>query len=429
MNSTGTVIGKGRGIFYIMSFILVAILLLYNTPASAKTKLKGKIPALCYDCHLDLKKDLSDTYVHARVKQGKCMACHSSHASKIKGLMSDDIKLLCLHCHKGIKEQLKKNTVHSAMRQYDCMECHAPHSSNINHLLVKKEKELCLNCHENVNKQLDNPYICRPFKEGKCSSCHYAHASSQDELMKAAPKKLCSECHRAACKVNDISIDAITAEMDCTSCHTGHSSPDKGLLGPYGHKIFLEKKCEECHEPIVSGKKITIKTDNEGLCFKCHTEDESRYGYFEGDIHVKDSNFSCVICHDSHASVNKTLTKKESNICLKCHESTEKRTSAMERSVKNVNCEPVKKRKCFECHIPVHSNRKLYIPTEDVNLCKDCHASEHKVTHPQGPEIIDPRNSRMLTCVSCHSMHNAGADFMLTHDGKKALCIQCHKLR
>ena len=46
--------------------------------------LKEKVPDLCYRCHLKLKDRLLSSNVHFPFKEGKCTACHSSHASGMK---------------------------------------------------------------------------------------------------------------------------------------------------------------------------------------------------------------------------------------------------------------------------------------------------------------------------------------------------------
>ena len=406
----------------------VLIALFWNNTSYADVKLKTKIPDLCFECHQDLKKGQADKYVHFLFKQGKCITCHNPHVSKTKGLMNDEVNTICLNCHEGIRNLTENAILHSALRENNCTKCHLAHSGENKYLLVNEEKELCLKCHENLNKKLSDPYACGPFKQGKCSACHNSHASVEDDLLISEPVKLCQECHRPRCKIKGVSIASAVKDVNCTTCHTGHSSREKGLLGPYGHKVFLDKDCEACHNPIKSGRKITTRMAGAALCFNCHKKGMAKYKYIDNDLHVKNAVNPCTVCHDYHASGNKNLTMKESRLCAGCHEDTEKRTAAMEKSLKSVKCEPVRERKCFECHIPAHSDRPLNYRADEIQLCARCHSSEHKITHPLGAGVIDPRNGRIVTCISCHSMHAAGADFMLTYDRKRALCIQCHKM-
>ncbi|MBI5407787.1 MAG: cytochrome c3 family protein [Nitrospirae bacterium] len=409
-------------------FIFVSLNFISNNSADAQIKLKSQIPELCYDCHKELKKELADQYVHFLFKQGKCITCHNSHVSTVKGLVLEDINSLCIGCHEDIRNLLQSGTVHGAIRESKCTECHNAHSGQYKHILVEEEKTLCRKCHEKLKDQFEKPYACLPFKESKCSSCHNPHAAVEGNLLKRTPNKLCQECHPPRCKSANVSISSAVKELDCTSCHTGHSSKDKGLLGPYGHLDFITKKCDKCHNPITSGVKITLKLEGQALCYDCHKKEDSKYKYIDSDVHVKDKKNSCIICHDYHASGKKNLTRNERKLCINCHENTERRTAFMEKALKSVKCVPVKNRQCFECHIPMHSDRPLNYREEEIRMCARCHESQHKITHPLGEKVLDPRNGQPVTCNSCHSMHSAPAEFMLIAERSRALCIQCHKM-
>ncbi|RJQ43518.1 MAG: hypothetical protein C4538_12120 [Nitrospiraceae bacterium] len=412
----------------IVLFIIIYFLMpLGYSPAPAEVKLKSSVPGLCYECHRELKEKLSSPAVHFLFREGKCLTCHNSHAGNVKGLM-DDVNSVCIGCHEKIRNLLKSQSVHSPLRDDLCTKCHYPHSGNYTNLLVNAEKDLCIGCHENIEAQMDKPYGCSPFKKGQCSSCHNSHGSSEEFLLISAPNKLCRECHAPRCRAGEVSIVSEVAVSDCTSCHSGHGSQIKGALGPYGHKAFLDKECSQCHNPITPGSRITTKKEGEGVCLDCHKKDDSQLKYVSSDIHVKDAKNSCVVCHDSHASGKKSFTASETKICSGCHEKTERNTAAMEKALKSVGCAPVKNRKCFECHIPMHSDRPLNYRDDEIAMCVRCHESQHKVTHPVGPNIVDPRSGGPVTCNSCHSMHAARADFMLTADRNRALCIQCHRM-
>lgn len=423
---------KNRRVFifsvYIIGVLLAASFFIPGNKADARLKLKAKEPEICYSCHEKLKKGLSDRYVHFLFKKGACITCHNSHVSRFDGLLVDELDRICLNCHKEKKDLIEKGKLHGALRDAICSDCHFAHSGNIKHLLVKDEKDLCRKCHENLEKELEKPYVCTPFKEGKCSSCHDSHASMENDLLIAPPNSLCQECHQPTCRADNVNISSIVKKLDCTSCHTGHSSYDKGLLGPYGHTAFLKKNCKECHEPIVANKKIVTKLQGKDLCYSCHKPEDSKYKYIDSDVHVKDKQNACIICHDHHASGKKNLTINETALCTSCHQNIERMTVAMERILKSIDCAPIKDRKCFDCHIPMHSDMPLNYKADSIKLCSDCHEAQHKITHPLGEDAIDPRNGQPMDCLSCHSMHDAKDDYFLTHDRQRALCIQCHKV-
>ena len=165
--------------------------------------------------------------------------------------------------------------------------------------------------------------------------------------------------------------------------------------------------------------------NKEALCFSCHKKDD--YTYVDDILHEKGLDNRCNLCHSYHASDNANLIVNEADVCIECHEKTETRTVEMERTLKTVECGPVRERKCFDCHLPGHSDQPLGYRGDGIEMCARCHKSEHSSTHPVGNDIIDPRNGQPVTCISCHSMHASRSDYMLTHDRNRTLCIQCHK--
>lgn len=408
-------------IFGICLFFILAL----GSSVFAQGELRGNVPDLCYKCHVKLKESLSRSYVHFPFKDGKCNSCHDSHAGNAKGLLKEDINSLCLGCHDGIKKLLTKNHVHQAVKRGVCTDCHYAHSGENKYLLVKAQNVLCWDCHSKLKEQLTKSYVHAPFKGGECSSCHNPHASAEENQIRVSMSQLCKNCHGARCKVGDVSITSTTEKLGCNTCHTGHASDSKGLLGPFGHSAFLDKKCDQCHNTIAAGKSITTRISGKDLCFSCHNKDSIKFK--ENDVHVSDSKGGCSMCHSYHASTKKNLTVKESQACFSCHENTEKRTMLMEKALKTVRCVPIKERKCFECHMPPHSQNPLYFKADNIQTCTRCHTQQHKVAHPLGKDVKDPRNGQPITCVTCHGMHSSKAEFMLYFDRKRQLCIQCHK--
>lgn len=417
-------LNKGGLLNYALCLMLFFI---WCSSAYGQSDLKEKVPDLCYRCHVKLKESLTLSSVHFPFKDGKCIACHNSHAGSMKGMVKEEINSLCLSCHDGIKRALTKDFVHTALKKRVCTDCHYAHSGENKHLLVKLQKDLCWDCHDPLKKaqQLKRSYFHNPFKEGQCSSCHDPHASSVENHILDTQSKLCRKCHSAKCKVGGVSITFAIEKLNCTSCHSSHSSDTKALLGPYGHTAFLDKKCEQCHNPIIADKKITTRISGKDLCFSCHKKDSVKLR--DNDVHISDAKGGCAMCHSYHASKKMNLTVSESHLCFTCHENTEKRTVLMEKALKSIKCVPVKDRKCFACHIPPHSQNPLYFKADKIQICAQCHTQQHKVAHPLGQDVKDPRNGLPVTCVTCHSLHSAKADFMLYFDRKRQLCIQCHK--
>ncbi len=229
------------GIIFCYALLIIASLYIiaWSGSAHAKTKLKAKIPALCYECHEKLKKDLADPYVHFLFRQGKCITCHNAHVSDMEGLLNGSANSVCLNCHQEIKNLLKKGNVHNVLRKGSCTDCHEAHSGPLKSLLIKKEKDLCGECHQDVAEKENFPFACSAFRKGDCSACHNAHVSMEDNLLHSKSGSLCKTCHAPKCTAGNVSISATTKDMQCTSCHSGHGSEKRGVLGPFGHNAFL----------------------------------------------------------------------------------------------------------------------------------------------------------------------------------------------
>lgn len=407
--------------------IIVTILPGSGEPVEASEVL-SKVPDLCYKCHSQMKQELGQPYVHFPFSQGKCDTCHVIHAGKYPGLVKEEINKLCLGCHKELRKSIREKRVHGAIKDGKCTDCHVAHSSKYSKLLTRKESELCSQCHEISAEDLRlKTSVHQPYKQGKCSSCHNAHVADRDSLLRSEPSTLCAGCHEPRCKFGTVSIAHLTKSMDCTGCHSGHDSSSASLLGPFGHPAFLNKQCEKCHNPVTEGGAMTTRGGGTEVCFRCHKKEP---GMFESsNVHYQVGPNPCIVCHEVHGSDKPSFTVNEQSLCIKCHEDVYKSTARMEKALKSVRCLPVKNRKCFDCHSPLHSSEPFFfrVSQDVIKTCSRCHEAQHKITHPLGAEVIDPRNGQPITCKSCHSMHNGQAKFMLQFDRNRELCIQCHK--
>ncbi|KPJ66937.1 MAG: hypothetical protein AMJ45_03460 [Syntrophobacter sp. DG_60] len=392
----------------------------------AQTKLKVGMPDLCYGCHEGLKKEFSKDHVHVPVKEGQCTTCHNPHTSNHAALIKDEINILCLGCHKEVKEDFKNKSVHSAFKRGECTDCHNPHSSNYRYILTKSENFLCLDCHKAVKGHLERPYLIPPFREKRCLSCHHAHASNVRNQLVKSPSQLCQSCHGIRCQVNGISLSFTLKGSDCTNCHSGHSSDSKGIFNAYGHSAFLQRKCGECHNPILADREVTTKLAGKELCFGCHKEEKKLLSNI--NTHMINEENACTLCHNPHSSNRKGLiSKADEELCLSCHQDTDRKQIFMEKKLKRIRCVPVKERKCLKCHRPPHYDHPLYLKPQESIGCDTCHKAQHTITHPLGEKAIDPRTGHPLNCSTCHSMHAAKDKFMLYYNRDRALCIQCHK--
>jgi predicted CXXCH cytochrome family protein len=184
------------------------------------------------------------------------------------------------------------------------------------------------------------------------------------------------------------------------------------------HAPFAGGRCNTCHGSVQGGT-FALKEDVKTLCLECHRGIEA----FENTAHHHnlDDERSCANCHNAHASDGEFLLAASPEVlCMRCHfNDPGEKTKADYLTHDGMTC--------TECHVPHGSDDPKYLKTREVDLCARCHQAAHRVTHPVGEDVIDPRTGESVTCVSCHQMH--GPDFAdyLPLDPSSDLCIQCHR--
>ncbi len=383
----------------------------------------------CLSCHPKISEEKKKSIQHLPFSTDNCTSCHNPHVSSHSKLLKKSVNFLCLSCHKELAEFINKNKVHGALAKGDCLGCHNPHSSDLKNLLKTSTEKLCLNCHkEKIEKDLQLKVTHQPIAQGTCPSCHDSHASPKHYLLKKDSRELCISCHTSRCQVDGIPISELTSKMDCLSCHSGHGSNQENLLGPKGHTAFLTKNCKACHGEIKDQTSFQIKKVTTNTCLSCHSKERIKIN--EKDPHYGLSENVCLLCHDPHRSSEDKFVIKFTAFCLDCHQEINRKLKVMERRFKGLKKMVLKNRECLACHLPVHSKTTYLFRGDDplgLKTCARCHTRESRFTHPVGENYKDPRNGKPLTCISCHSMHEAKYKFLLTHDGDKELCLQCHK--
>ena len=139
-----------------------------TTAASSATRstskgtftLAGEREEICGWCHGDLsrgRRGVPWASVHAPVRDGKCLACHTPHISVKKGLPADKPPA-CADCHAAVTERLKTDRfVHGPMNLGDCRLCHTVHASAEPKLLVRPATALCTDCHSDALPPAGHP--------------------------------------------------------------------------------------------------------------------------------------------------------------------------------------------------------------------------------------------------------------------------------
>jgi predicted CXXCH cytochrome family protein len=136
---------------------------------------------------------------HLPVEEGKCIACHSPHETKLKHLLLNRPQELCLSCHEKVVTTTTRKG-HIIMEQGDCLSCHVSHYSDSKYLLNAKDPALCIKCHSTDTQRLLNVHLERVTKINQCLGCHEPHVTEKPGLLrkvKHAPfaKGDCKACH------------------------------------------------------------------------------------------------------------------------------------------------------------------------------------------------------------------------------------------
>ena len=282
-------------------------------------KAKGLLKAanlseLCLECHDETLKDLS--FVHGPAAVGQCASCHDAHVSKHPKLVRAEQPALCFECHDDMKERIEGSKhVHEAVKG-DCVACHKPHGAGNKMLLSSVAPALCADCHEDIidtAKGAAHPHS-PVTADGGCTTCHDAHASKNGKLVAGEnTRTACLSCHNKEIKVGDRTIRDMAALLkdapdhhgpirdgDCVACHAAHGGAVHALLGHAYPQRFYSSFSEDAYK----------------LCFECHeveafdsaeTDDATAFRNGKQNLHHVHVNKSskgrsCRACHDPHAS-------------------------------------------------------------------------------------------------------------------------------
>ncbi len=399
----------------------ILILLLLVAPVSA-----DELEKVCYKCHSALEKRILKEKTHDPVKRGKCVTCHNPHTSNHKGLLVKSQDELCNTCHKkDATDEFSRSVVHEPVKNGKCLACHDPHASTNKKLLIKTKKELCFTCHAKdllISGKESHPLV----RKGDCMACHAAHSSPYEGLLVKTSGDLCSKCHNVEKDQFVLKHANYPVEnSDCSSCHNPHSSNSKSLLKAYTHLPVAEGKCTACHNSANSNNPLKLKSMGNGLCYDCHQDIKAEFKKTNNHMTGNRGNI-CLNCHNPHASDSKALLAgSEKKICYKCHSDTMERYSGKAVKFKHPELE-----KCSSCHSAHGSEYNFFLTEKEADSCSSekCHIAQLNFSHPVGPEAVDHRNGKEMTCLTCHNPMGAGYKNHLRLDPNIILCAQCHKI-
>jgi predicted CXXCH cytochrome family protein len=395
-------------------------------PYHLKPGAQGKI---CLNCHSDIGALLALPFVHAPVKAGDCVQCHSPHASSHGKLLSAGPETICATCHAPLSaaSMAKARSVHPPVRGGECIRCHDPHAAKNKGQLRLTGSELCASCHAEMLKRVTTVKFRHPPVAASCLACHDPHASDANpHLLKKPVPALCTQCHKTDQLVfAKQHMNYPVGKADCTSCHDPHGSDRGGLLWATVHPPVANRMCNQCHlDPASPGALLTRKTGAE-LCRSCHAEMVNT-ALARNRVHWPAvDRIGCLNCHNPHASPEPALLKaKPKALCASCHGAT---VADLDRSA--VKHPPAEEGQCTVCHDPHAANAVFLLKSDKVmDLCGTCHDYQHHSNHPIGEKKLDPRNRNLtLDCTSCHRPHGSPFKSFAHFDPDSNLCVQCHQ--
>ena len=361
----------------------------------------------CFSCHD--KKLFQGNVVHKPVAAGECSVCHNPHVARFKGLLRYEKGKLCYSCHQEKEKDFKKGIVHEPIYRNECTACHEPHAASEKGLVPKNIKASCLRCHSGLKEQYKHTH--EPYLNGECSSCHQPHNSDRPMLLAMAPEELCRSCHEEkALQAKHAGYPGTL--RGCLTCHNPHGSDRPALIRNVLHAPY-QKGCDTCH--VGSSGKVSVDK-----CKECHAKVVDQMQTTHSHLTRRDGN-SCVNCHTPHAGDEKRLLlTREKQVFSVCHRpSMDKyRTSPYKHASID---------ECSDCHYPHGGNDMALLKGNGLEVCARCHESQGKFTHPVGAKVPDPRTGRMVTCITCHNPMGTENRYSLILEGKRKLCIQCHK--
>lgn len=194
-------------------------------PGKAKAK---DVDKTCLGCHSAAHANF------ARSAHGEagvsCLNCHSVHKSEEKAhLLRASQPALCFQCHSDVKPQFSMPFHHKVNEGLlGCSDCHDPHGTFQSKQLraTDEQNAICTKCHT----ETAGPFIYEHpvVKTEGCVSCHSPHGSPNARLLNVANlNTLCLQCHSAtnsAAFPHAISPvgpvhSQVAAEVACTNCH------------------------------------------------------------------------------------------------------------------------------------------------------------------------------------------------------------------
>jgi predicted CXXCH cytochrome family protein len=124
---------------------------------------------LCHDPHVSARPHLVADVVHPPFADRECATCHVT-PSDGRPLVRPRIATVCAECHDD-----PSTSAHAPVRQGRCVSCHSPHASPRQHLLLETGVRLCERCHDRRRDRWKKIHADAGAEGMDCTDCHDAH--------------------------------------------------------------------------------------------------------------------------------------------------------------------------------------------------------------------------------------------------------------
>ncbi len=409
---------KKRSVLSLISaaFLLASIGLLQScAPSSGPTK-GGKS---CLDCHAEYKQLYAQGVVHKPVKTGDCAGCHRKHGLIGGAYLKVEEPKLCFTCHQDLGRYLSENTQHhEPVSRGRCSACHQHHNAPHEKLLSKPQDQLCYECHD--SGAFTRQFVHKPLQDG-CQTCHETHGSKISKLLIKEESALCQDCHAINKKTFIQNHGGYPVDRACSDCHSVHSADNPAMLKAYTHQPIADQTCDDCHADAASAEPFAVSDKSASLCFKCHSEEQSAFKNSKAHAPVTDGD--CFACHNPHASDYVGIAKvNPQTLCFECHNFKYFGNQADLNRGGSVHT-PAGKGDCLSCHSPhLPAKGQSALLKKDGNLlCIDCHADK------SSRQSVAHQPAEAGECLTCHLPHESSHAGVLVKQ-QRPLCGQCHQV-
>ena len=179
---------------------------------------------------------------------------------------------------------------------------------------------------------------------------------------------------------------------------------------PATHAAFDVNDCKACHEAQFTTFAKTPHASNAGSCATCHGD--AVVAHLQSNLEKGEPGSVDAI------SMKKRKSKEIIETCLGCHEKSHHPNwvgGAHDR--RGVACT-----ECHSVHEP-HSAKGQLKTAFEPDTCYRCHsairAQSLRTSH-------HPVREGLMTCTSCHNVHDGSRPKLIRADWTNELCYQCH---